>query len=124
MTRISTLAEAELRETVSRTDILWRERLRKMAGEARSSACLFATVGGTAITAASGSTLGKGDVTLQAVNTETDTLEDLTDAQGNAVVVTAYNMVEEASGTNTTVAVSYSYDHKGNGIFLYHAEAC
>jgi len=80
----------------------------------------LAKTDGTGITAASGTTAGKGTVTLQKVDTDTDLMASRTDASGNAITKTAYNFVETASGTSTYVFVVQDVD----GVFWYVAEAC
>lgn len=81
-----------------------------------------AKTGGTAITAASGSTPGSGTVTIQDSRDVLDAsdLTNYSDAGSNTYTVTAYNFVETASQTNAFVFVVQD----AFGVWWLVAEAC
>lgn len=79
------------------------QTLAVLLGQTAQRRMYVAYVGGTAITARSGTTAGSGTVTLKKLNGTT--IEDYDDSSETAITKTVYNWVGSASGTNTYVIV-------------------
>lgn len=126
MTRISSLAEQQLRDVVRKVDVMWSRQPRM--GMPMLAACeLYVAVVDTGgISAASWPTAGTGGATLYEYNPDSGDFQSIT-REGTTTLdaqVTVVNWVEESLAADDHVIVAKTNNSKGQGIYVVISKDC